>query len=87
MTTCSTCDQPDDYHRPRIVLGVGRMADNPRAVLITLRREITDAELRALPDVLRWWASDRQHDHAAEDYANPQEAVKRAAAIRALEAK
>ena len=81
MSACSTCGQPDDYHYHRNVLGAGRMADNPRAVLITLRREITDAELRVLPEILRWWCADRRRDHTPEDYANPIEATKRAAKI------
>jgi len=81
MSACSTCGQPDGYHWQRNVLGVGRMADNPRAVLLTLRREATDDELRQLSEVLRWWCADRRRDHTAEDYANPIEATKRAAQI------
>lgn len=44
--------------RPR-VLGVGRMGDNPRAVLVSLERAPTDDELRALHDYLRGFAPGR----------------------------
>lgn len=37
------------------VQGVGRMADNPRALLIILNGEPTDNEMRSLHNYLREW--------------------------------
>ena len=37
------------------VNGVGRMADNPRAVLVTLSVEPTDDEMRDFHEFLRGW--------------------------------
>lgn len=40
------------------VQGVGRMADNPRAVLISLDERPSDNDLRDLHEFLRTWQAD-----------------------------
>lgn len=40
------------------VQGVGRMADNPRAVLISLDERPSDDDLRDLHEFLRTWRAD-----------------------------
>lgn len=40
---------------PSKVMGVGRMADNDRAVLVMLKQQPTDDELRGLHQFLRGW--------------------------------
>lgn len=62
MTQCSHCGRDEGYHYPRVVAGVGRMADNPRAVLITLNRDVSDDDIRALPDLLRWYGVSYAND-------------------------
>lgn len=64
---CSQCGRPDDYHWPRVVSGVGRVADNPKAILITLTREVTDDDIRKLPDVLRWYGVTHHNEHVWEN--------------------
>ena len=47
---------PDEGQRFGILtLGVSRMADNPCAVLVCFRRELTDDELRRFHDDIRYW--------------------------------
>lgn len=54
-------DPPAQYEAPRNesiplrVRGVGRMGDEPRALLLCLNENPTDDELRALHEHLRWW--------------------------------
>jgi hypothetical protein len=45
---------PDPINRQRIV-GVGRIADNDRAMLVMVAKPLTDDQLRALHDYLRGW--------------------------------
>jgi hypothetical protein len=52
---CSHCGRDEGYHYPPVVLGAHRTADNPRAVVIMLNRDVTDDDLHSLPRVLRWY--------------------------------
>ena len=48
-------DVRDGIARREPVMGVSRMVDNPQAILVSMRRPITDDELCALHDLLREW--------------------------------
>jgi hypothetical protein len=45
---------PDWMRKPLRVMGVGRVADNPRALLVLLTEIPTDNELRAFHDYVRY---------------------------------
>jgi hypothetical protein len=58
--------RPAEYEAPRNtsvplrVRGVGRVADEPRALLVMLTERPTDDELRSMHDFLRDWRSDQK---------------------------
>lgn len=55
------CRRPPAYEAPRDlsvplrVRGVGRVADEPRALLIAMTERATDDEIRSLHDFIREW--------------------------------
>lgn len=71
-----------DDTKPR-VQGIGRIADNDRAVLIMLSNRPTDDDMRSLHDFLRIWSGPSLHE-LVERHNETARAVQHRAEMRML---